>query len=139
MVEPISSSQRANPLWATNTQNSNKTYDIHNISPTEMDDYSLSLFNSGQINLKQRLAFVPLKTDQLDKSTSGTSTAQIQYRQRVWSDPDRKRDMLTAWKQTLQDQMAGGADSSSLQITRDAIRLLEALDKQNFKQTLAGQ
>lgn len=103
-------------------------YDIHNMSPNEMDALSLALFNRGEITLKQRLPFVPLQTEQ------GT---RLQYYSRVWEDPDRKRDMLAEFNQVLQDQINGGAGKASIDSTREAIALLEKLDqRQSFEDIL---
>lgn len=135
MVSRIHPAAFSNNLISSSSRTSGvrKSYDLHNISPNELDDYTLDLYKSGQITLKQRLAFVPLKTIEFEKANQASAgSAAPGGRSRVWSDPDRKRDMISAWKATQQDERANGADERTLQSTQDAIRLLEQLAGKNF-------
>lgn len=117
------------------------SYDIHNISPREMDKLSLEMFQRGEITLRERLAFLPLDTERLAQETG--QDVQIKYYSRVWDDPDRKRDMLLEFSHILKDQIRDGDSPKNIEGTRRAITLLKQIDQrlsfeQVFKEATEG-
>ena len=117
------------------------SYDIHNISPREMDKLSLEMFQRGEITLRERLAFLPLDTERLAQETE--QDVQIKYYSRVWYDPDRKRDMLLEFSHILKDQIRDGDSPKNIEGTRRAITLLKQIDQrlsfeQVFKEATEG-
>ena len=117
------------------------SYDIHNISPREMDKLSLEMFQRGEITLRERLAFLPLDTERLAQETG--QEVQIKYYSRVWDDPDRKRDMLLEFSHILKDQIRDGDSPKNIEGTRRTITLLKQIDQrlsfeQVFKEATEG-
>ena len=104
------------------------SYDIHNISPREMDKLTLEMFQRGEITLRERLPFLPLDTERLAQETR--QDVQIKYYSRVWDDPDRKRDMLLEFNNILKEQLRDGDSLQNIEVTRNAITLLKRMDQQ---------
>lgn len=125
MIEKISAINSVTGNLAPPVQQLN--YDIHNISPNEMDALSLYLFNKGEISLKERLAFVPLDTRPLSQTLG--EEVHLQYYSRVWENPDRKRDMLSEFKHVLQEEIRGNVGKQNIDFTRRAIAVLERLEQ----------
>lgn len=114
---------------------SSVSYDIHNISPREMDKLTLEMFQRGEISLRERLPFLPLDKDRLAQETG--QDVQIKYYSRVWDDPDRKRDMLLEFNNILNEQLQDGDSPQNIEATRNAITLLKRMDQQpSFEQVL---
>jgi hypothetical protein len=103
------------------------SYDIHNISPREMDKLTLEMFQRGEISLRERLPFLPLDTERLARETG--QDVQIKYHSRVWDDPDRKRDMLLEFNNILNGQLRDGDSLQNIEVTRNAITLLKRIDQ----------
>jgi hypothetical protein len=113
---------------------SNTVYDIHNISPKELDELTLQMFKNGEINLKDRLPFIPLDTNIDGKNTH------LKYYSRVWDNIDMKRDMIKEFTQILKEQISDKDDQMNIKMTRDAIALLERIDKKlSFNEIFANQ
>lgn len=119
MIEKISA---MNSLTASAaSQGRQLNYDIHNMSPNELDALTLDMFKKGEITLKQRLPFISIE----QVAGEGFHT---RYR-RVFEDPDRKRDMLLEYNGVLQDKINGGDSKGSIDVVRDAIALLEKMNR----------
>lgn len=113
----------------------NMSYDIHNMSPHEMDRLTLEMFNAGEITLKERLPFVPLDTGRLVE-VSGQSV-HIKYYSRVWDDPSRKRDMLLEFSSILKEQIRDNDDQLNINVTQGALSLLKRIEqRQSFEDVL---
>ncbi len=111
------------------------SYDIHNISPREMDKLTLEIFRRGEITLRERLPFLTLDTERLAQETG--QDVQAKYYSRVWCDPDRKRDMLLEFSNTLKEQLRDGDSPQNIEATRNAITSLERMDQRlSFEQVL---
>jgi hypothetical protein len=117
------------------TKKQNIVYDLHNISPKELDNLTLDLFKKGEISLKDRLPFIPLDMTKL--SGSAEKQVHVKYYSKVWDDPNRKRDMLAAYRSVLQEQISDHDTQQNIQMTKNALTLLENLarSKQTFKLT----
>mgnify|MGYP000963929283 CR=1 FL=1 len=117
------------------------SYDIHNISPREMDKLTLEMFQRGEITLRERLPFLPLDTERLARESG--QDVQIKYYSGIWDDPYRKRDMLLEFNLILKDQIRDGDSTQNIEVTRNAIALLKRIDQQPsfeqvFKETVDG-
>jgi hypothetical protein len=113
-------------------------YDIHNISPNEMKDLVFNMYQKGEISLKDTLAFTPLDTKPLSDQLG--QKVQLTHYNRVWDNPNRKRDMLAEFKSILQKQIKDNSDEKNIEITKGAIALLERLEsKSSFKDILKNQ
>jgi hypothetical protein len=111
------------------------SYDIHNISPREMDKLTLEMYQRGEITLRERLPFIPLDTERLARESG--QDVQIKYYSRVWDDPDRKRDMLLEFNLILKDQIRDGDSLQNIEVTRNTIALLKRIDQQpSFEQVM---
>ena len=122
-----------------NTAPRGSSYNIHNMSPNEMDQMTLKMFNRGEISLKERLPFVPfpLDTDRLSQELG--QEVHLKYYSRVWDDPNRKRDMLSEFESILMDQVRDNGSQQNISITQSAISLLKQIEQkqsQSFESIL---
>ncbi len=117
-----------NPATAGfNATQRTKSYDIHNMSPNEMDKLTLDMFNRGEISLKERLPFAPLDTKRLSQ-ISGQDVS-IKYYSRVWDDPDRKRDMVLEFNSILKEQVSDNDNQQNINVTQGALSLLKQMEQ----------
>ncbi|OPY64936.1 MAG: hypothetical protein A4E62_02783 [Syntrophorhabdus sp. PtaU1.Bin002] len=115
--------------------NRNVSYDVHNISPNEMNRLTLEMFNRGEITLKERLPFIPMNTKDLSQ-VSGQEV-HIKYYSRVWDDPDRKRDMIFEFSNILKEQARDNDSQQNINVTQDALSLLKRIEqRQSFENVL---
>jgi hypothetical protein len=113
---------------------SNTVYDVHNISPKELDKLTLQMFKNGEIKLKDRLPFIPLDTKIEGKNIH------VKYYSRVWDNKDMKRDMIMEYTKILQEQISDNDSQMNIIFTKEALALLERIDKKfSFNEILASQ
>ncbi len=121
----------------SNTAPRGSSYNIHNMSPNEMDQMTLEMFNRGEISLKERLPFVPLPLDRLSQELG--QEIHLKYYSRVWDDPNRKRDMLSEFESILRDQVRDSDIQQNISSTQSAISLLKQIEQkqsQSFESIL---
>ena len=133
MIEKISA---VNPATTSPTiKERSVSYDIHNISPNEMDALTLAMFKRGEISLSERLPFIPVDTKRMGQAAG--EEVLFHYYSRVWDDPDRRRDMMREFKSILQDQTQDNDSQMNIHATKDALSLLERLEpNQSFDSVL---
>lgn len=96
--------------------------DVTNISPRGMANMSQSLYDTGNISLKNHafLSFQPeLNPDY--NATIGQMTNTI-------GQPDVPRDFLGEWKDRLKEQLKGGLSGEITQNTKEVVSILENLE-----------
>lgn len=133
MIENISFSGPNNTYYHDKKEELN--YNVHHISPKEMDTLTLNMFNKGEISLRERLAFVPLETTNLSESIG--QNVKSQYNSKIWDDKNRKRDMVMELNNILREQLMNNESKMNIKFTKDALALLKRIDqKPSFKDIL---
>ena len=114
---------------------------IHDMSPNEMDQLSLDMFEHGEMTLRERLPFAPLDTSPLEDA-AGVNIS-LGYYSQVWDDPDRKRDMARAFRDILSEQIRNGEPQMNIDMTRSALSVLDRIAQyalqDNIRQARSGR
>ncbi len=126
MVNSVSNSSYTTQSLSKQTNSSN-LLDIHNASLNDVKKVLGNMNKNGEFSIKEMLPFLNLDTERLSRDVG--REVHVKYYGDIWEKPNQKRDILEAYENILNEQMANNESIDTINSTKRAIEILKSIDK----------
>ncbi len=103
-------------------------------SPVELESYVISMYESGEISLKDTLIFRPLDLKPLAADLGiDVSGISLKYFSKVYNEPNIKRNLYRDYKSILNQMVIDRESSENISMMKQAVEVLDMIkNKKSF-------